>query len=101
MVGLIPNTLFLVVITSTLIAGLRRGSGLTFQTTQIQNATGAKVASIYLAVGEWAYERLVGFARGSKYFKYDPNVTVDGVKDQVNEFTQGIKAAADHLTKSD
>jgi hypothetical protein len=101
MVGLIPNTLFLVVITSTLLAGLRRGSGLTFQTNQIQNATGAKAVSIYLAIGEWAYERLVGFARGSKYFKFDPNVTVDGVKDQVNEFTQGIKAAAEHLTKTE
>lgn len=99
--GLIPNLLFVVVITSTILAGLRRGTGLTFQTQQIQNATGSKLMSVYLAVGEWAYDRLAGFARGSRYFRNDPNVTVDGVKDQVNEFTDGIKAAADRFTKAE
>ena len=95
--GLIPNLLFVVVITSTILAGLRRGTGLTFQVQQIQNATGSKFMSVYLAVGEWSYDRLAGFARGSRYFKYDPSATVDGVKEQVNEFTDGIKAAASHI----
>ncbi|ROW13864.1 hypothetical protein VPNG_03659 [Cytospora leucostoma] len=101
MVGLIPNALFLVVITSTIFAGLRRGTGLTFQSKKIQNATGSKAMSIYLAVGEWAYDRLAGFAKGNKYFKYDPTVTVDGVKGQVNEFTDGLKAAAERFGKTE
>lgn len=99
--GLIPNFLFLVVITSTLFAGLRRGTGLTFQSQKIQNATGSKAMSVYLAVGEWAYDRMAGFARGNRYFKYDPNATVEGVKGQVSEFTDGIKAAADRFTKAE
>lgn len=99
--GLIPNFLFLVVITSTLFAGLRRGTGMTFQSQKIQNATGSKLMSVYLAVGEWFYDRMAGFARGNRYFKYDPSATVDGVKGQVNEFTDGIKAAAERFTKSE
>lgn len=99
--GLIPNFLFLVVITSTLFAGLRRGTGLTFQSQKIQNATGAKAMSVYLAVGEWSYDRIAGFAKGNRYFKYDPHATVDGVKGQVSEFTDGIKAAAERFTKSE
>lgn len=101
MVGMIPNALFLVVITSTILAGLRRGTGLTFQTKQIQNATGSKCMAVYLAIGEWSYDRMAGFARGNRYFKYDPNATVDGVKGQVNEFTDGVKAAAERFTKSE
>ncbi|KUI73542.1 hypothetical protein VM1G_09108 [Cytospora mali] len=101
MVGMIPNFLFLVVITSTIFAGLRRGTGLAFQTQKIQNATGSKLMGVYLAIGEWAYDRMAGFARGNRYFKYDPNVTVDGVKGQVNEFTDGLKAAAERFGKTE
>ncbi|KAF3760298.1 hypothetical protein M406DRAFT_244287, partial [Cryphonectria parasitica EP155] len=61
---------FLAVLTSTILAGLRRSTGLTFQTQQlIANPTGAKVFSFYLGSGEWLFDRLVGWAKGSKYFK--------------------------------
>lgn len=93
--GFIPDTLFLAVLTSTILAGLRRSTGLTFQTHQlITNATGVKVFSVYLGAGEWLFDRMVGWAKGSKYFKYDPNVTVAEVKNQVSGFAEGIKAAA-------
>lgn len=95
MIGFIPDTLFLAVLTSTILAGLRRSTGLTFQTQQlIANPTGAKVFSVYLGAGEWFFERLAGYAKGSKLFKYDPNVTVAEVKNQVSGFAEGIKAAA-------
>lgn len=93
--GIIPDTIFLAVLTSTILAGLRRSTGLTFQTAQlVANPTGAKVFSVYLASGEWVFERMVGWAKGSKFFKYDPNVTVAEVKNQVNGFAEGVKAAA-------
>lgn len=93
--GFIPDTLFLAVLTSTILAGLRRSTGLTFQTQQlIANPTGAKVFSVYLGAGEWFFERAASWAKGSKYFKYDPNVTVAEVKNQVSGFAEGIKAAA-------
>lgn len=37
---------------------------------------------------------MVSWAKGSKYFKYDPNVTVAEVRSQVGGFAEGIKAAA-------
>lgn len=93
--GLIPDTLFLALLTSTILAGLRRSTGLTFQTSQlITNPTGAKVFSIYLGAGEWTFDRLTGWAKGSKYFKYDPSVTVNEVKNQVSGFSEGMKVAA-------
>lgn len=93
--GLLPDTLFLAVLTSTILAGVRRSTGLTFQTQQlVANPTGAKVFSVYLTSGEWVFERMIGWAKGSKYFKYDPNVTVAEVKNQVSGFAEGIKAAA-------
>lgn len=49
---------------------------------------------MYLGGGEWVFERLASYAKGSKYFKYDPNVTVAEVKNQVSGFAEGIKAAA-------
>lgn len=95
MIGFIPDTLFLALLTSTILAGLRRSTGLTFQTTQVvANPTGAKAFGVYLGAGEWVFERLAAFAKGSKYFKYDPNVTVAEVKNQVSGFAEGIKAAA-------
>lgn len=95
MLGFIPDTLFLAILTSTILAGLRRSSGLTFQTKQlITNPTGAKVFEVYLGAGEWVFERALSYAKGSKYFKYDPNVTVAEVKGQVSGFAEGIKAAA-------
>lgn len=52
--GLLPDTLFIALLTSTILAGVRRSSGLTFQTEQlVTNPTGVKVFSIYLSVGEW------------------------------------------------
>lgn len=49
---------------------------------------------VYLGSGEWVFERLAAYAKGSKLFKYDPNVTVAEVKNQVSGFAEGIKAAA-------
>lgn len=37
---------------------------------------------------------MVGWAKGSKYFKYDPSVAVAEVRGQVGGFAEGIKAAA-------
>lgn len=52
--GFIPDTLFIALLTSTILAGVRRSSGLTFQTEQlVTNPTGVKVFSVYLSVGEW------------------------------------------------
>lgn len=52
--GLLPDTLFIALLTSTILAGVRRSSGLTFQTEQlVTNPTGVKVFSVYLSVGEW------------------------------------------------
>lgn len=52
--GLLPDTLFIALLTSTILAGLRRSSGLTFQTQQLlSNPTGVKVFSVYLSAGEW------------------------------------------------
>ncbi|KAJ4420450.1 hypothetical protein N0V82_004327 [Gnomoniopsis sp. IMI 355080] len=93
--GIIPDTLFIALLTSTILAGVRRSSGLTFQTQQlVTNPTGVKVFSVYLSAGEWVFERMVAWAKGSKYFKYDPNVTVAEVRSQVGGFADGIKAAA-------
>ncbi|PSS02420.1 hypothetical protein BD289DRAFT_421914 [Coniella lustricola] len=93
--GFIPDTLFLALLTSTILAGLRRSTGLTFQTTQlIANPTGGKIFSIYLGAGEWTFDRLAGWAKGSKFFKYDPSVTVNEVKSQVSGFAEGMKVAA-------
>lgn len=93
--GIIPDTLFLALLTSTILAGVRRSTGLTFQTQHlIANATGAKVFNVYLGAGEWTFERAASWAKGSKYFKYDPNVTVAEVRNQVGGFAEGIKAAA-------
>lgn len=93
--GLIPDTLCLALLTSTILAGVRRATGLTFQTAQIvTNPTGAKALTVYLGAGEWVFERLAAWAKGSKYFKYDPAVTVSEVRSQVSGFADGIKAAA-------
>lgn len=95
MIGFIPDTILLALLTSTILAGLRRSTGLTFQTRQlITNAEAAKVFGFYLRTGEWVFEQLAGYAKGSKFFKYDPNVTVTEVKKQVSGFAEGIKAAA-------
>lgn len=37
---------------------------------------------------------MVAWAKGSAYFKYDPQVTVAEVRSQVGGFADGIKAAA-------
>lgn len=93
--GIIPDTLFLALLTSTILAGVRRSTGLTFQTKAlVANATGAKAINVYLGAGEWVFERVAGFAKGSKYFAYDPQVTVSEVRSQVSGFAEGIKAAA-------
>lgn len=93
--GLLPDTLFLALLTSTILAGVRRSTGLTFQTQQVVvNPTGAKVFSVYLGAGEWVFERVAAWAKGSKYFKYDPQVTVSEVRSQVSGFAEGIKAVA-------
>ncbi|CAN8095259.1 unnamed protein product [Discula destructiva] len=93
--GLIPDTLFLALLTSTILAGVRRSTGLTFQTQQlVTNPTGAKVFTVYLGAGEWVFERMAVWAKGSKYFKYDPQVTVSEVRSQVSGFAEGIKAVA-------
>lgn len=93
--GIIPDTLFLALLTSAILAGVRRSTGLTFQTQQlVASPTGAKVFSVYLGAGEWFFERLAAWAKGSKYFKYDPQVTVSEVRSQVSGFAEGIKAAA-------
>lgn len=93
--GFIPDTLFLAVLTSTILAGVRRSTGLTFQTSAlIANPTGAKVFSVYLGAGEWLFDRVAGWAKGSKYFRYDPAVTVNEVKSQVSGFAEGMKAVS-------
>lgn len=97
MFGFLPDTLFLALLTSTLLAGLRRATGLTLQAQQLvpaNNAVGAQVLGWYLSGGEWAFGRLAAYAKGSKYFKYDPDVTVAQVRSQVGGFADGIKAAA-------
>lgn len=93
--GLIPDALFLALLTSTILAGVRRSTGLAFQTqVLVTNPTGAKVFGVYLGAGEWVFERMAAWAKGSKYFKYDPQVTVKEVRNQVSGFAEGIKAAA-------
>lgn len=97
MFGFLPDTLFLALLTSTLLAGLRRATGLTLQAQQLvpaNNAAGAQFVGLYLSGGEWAFGRLAAYAKGSKYFKYDPDVTVAQVRSQVGGFADGIKAAA-------
>lgn len=93
--GILPDALFLALLTSTILAGVRRSTGLTFQVQQlVTNPTGTKVLSVYLGAGEWVFERVAAWAKSSKYFKYDPQVTVSEVRSQVSGFSEGIKAVA-------
>lgn len=90
--GFIPDTLGLAFLVSTILAGLRRSTGQTFKTGMIRNAIGAQVMGIYLGLGEWALDRLTGYARGSRYFHYDPNATIDWAKKQPREFLKDIRS---------
>lgn len=49
---------------------------------------------LLLSFMKQVFERMVAWAKGSAYFKYDPNVTVAEVRNQVGGFADGIKAAA-------
>lgn len=95
--GLIPDALLLALLTSTILAGVRRSTGLTFQTAKLvgpNSPTAARAFSTYLGAGEWLFGRCAAWAKGSKYFRYDPEVTVAEVRSQVGGFAEGIKAAA-------
>ncbi|KAK8070049.1 hypothetical protein PG994_006665 [Apiospora phragmitis] len=99
MLGFLPDLALLAFLSSTVLAGVRRTTGQTLQTRQlVTNALGAQALSFYLGVGEWALERLAGYARGSKYFAYDPAVTANLVKNQPRELLEDIKGEFKKMT---
>lgn len=99
MLGFLPDLALLAVLSSTVLAGVRRTTGQTLQTQKlVANALGAQALSFYLGVGEWALERLAGYARGSKYFAYDATVTANMVKNQPRELLDDIKGEFKRMT---
>ncbi|KAK8117161.1 uncharacterized protein PG998_005442 [Apiospora kogelbergensis] len=55
MLGFLPDLALLAVLSSTVLAGVRRATGQTLQTQQlVSNALGAQALNVYLGVGEWA-----------------------------------------------
>ncbi|KAF3017807.1 hypothetical protein E8E14_010191 [Neopestalotiopsis sp. 37M] len=59
------------VLISTILAGMRRSTGLTFQSKQIggDNADTNKWIEKYLGVGEWVMDQSVAIAGSSPWFK--------------------------------
>lgn len=98
--GLLPDTALLAVLASTILAGLRRSTGQTFQAKALgDNAIGRQVAGLWLGIGEWALDRIAGFARGSKYFAFDPTVGAAMVRDQPREFLEDMKSEFRRMTE--
>ncbi|KAK6850663.1 hypothetical protein PG990_008431 [Apiospora arundinis] len=99
MLGFLPDLALLAVLSSTVLAGVRRATGQTLQTQKlVSNALGAQAMNVYLGVGEWALERLASYARGSKYFQYDATVTANLVKNQPRDMLEEIKGEFKKMT---
>ncbi|KAK7992428.1 hypothetical protein PG984_007620 [Apiospora sp. TS-2023a] len=99
MLGFLPDLALLAVLSSTVLAGVRRTTGQTLQTQKlVTNALGVQALGFYLGVGEFCLERLAGYARGSKYFAYDATVTANMVKNQPRELLDDIKGEFKRMT---
>ncbi|KAH9949900.1 DUF1748-domain-containing protein [Amylocystis lapponica] len=59
------------VLVSTVVAGVRRSSGFTPETTVITDPTLRSVAERYLGIGETIFDMIQGTAVNSQYFKRD------------------------------
>jgi len=60
------------VLLSTVLAGVRRSSGFTPETSTIGDATARSLADRYLGIGETIFDMLQATAVNSQYFKRDP-----------------------------
>ncbi|KAK0714394.1 hypothetical protein B0T21DRAFT_387104 [Apiosordaria backusii] len=70
--GRLSHYAFDAVLISTILAGMKRSTGLTFQVDQIgaeENDPFRKFMNRYLGVGEWVMDQSVAIAGSSKWFK--------------------------------
>lgn len=57
------------VLISAVFAGVRRSTGLTFNSNQVENSDIRGLLVRYLGVGEWVLDTSASFLESSKYFK--------------------------------
>ncbi|KAI8869910.1 DUF1748-domain-containing protein [Ramicandelaber brevisporus] len=69
MIGRIAHYAVDAVLLSTALAGVRRSTGLQFNTEKIQSEDVRSIVNKYLAVGESGFDIAVGFLNSSSYFE--------------------------------
>ncbi|CAG8789265.1 791_t:CDS:2, partial [Acaulospora morrowiae] len=56
------------ILISAILAGVRRSTGLTVNTSRIENQTLRSAVETILNCGEWVFERSIGYMTNSQYF---------------------------------